>query len=448
MIAFATLFLGLVVGIQPVGVVTGGSVASVEILFDGKPAARLDAAPWRTSVDFGRDLSPHELVARGLDAKGHEVARARQWLNLPRPPAELQILLQRDDGGFARGAQLAWESLTAAPPTSVRVTFDGQPIEVRGRETFAVPKYDATSTHLLSASVDFDNGVHCRADSVLGGRSSTEATSELTGVPIRVSPERALPDVLALEGALFRRGAVLRPVAVERAPAQLLIVRDVSEREALSKLGRGGRTTFEQQRRGAVGGSLPQFDSEASKLEMRVGDEDRVRLVWPVVHATPSTSGVSELFETSHDFVGRTAGLFWLVTRVSRPGKVENERRFADAVAVAGLQALQSCTRRAVVLLLGKETRDASRLTPENVRGYLGRIRVPLVVWTLDPKTPVPAGWGSAEDVSTLPKLRAATERIRAELDSQAIVWVEGQHLPQEVELSPTSVGVDLVGKS
>jgi hypothetical protein len=447
MIAFATLFLGLVVGIQPVEIVTRGNVSAVEILFDGKPAARLDAAPWRTSVDFGRDLAPHELVARGLDAKGREVARARQWLNLPRPPAELQILLQRDEHGSARGAQLAWESLTAAPPTSVRVTFDGRPLDVRGREAFEVPAYDATTSHLLSANVEFDNGIHCRADSVLGGRSSSEAASELTGVPIRIAADRALPPASALEGALLRRGAALRPVAVERAPAQLLIVRDVSEREALARLGRGGKTTFEQ-RRGSVGGSLPQYDSEASKLEMRLGDEDRIRMIWPVVQKTPTTSGLAELFETSHDFTGKTAGLFWLVTRVSRPGKLENERRFADAVAVAGLQALQSCTRRAVILLLGKETADASRLAPENVRGYLERIRVPLFVWTLDPKKPPSSGWGHAEDVSTLPKLRTAVERVRAELESQAIVWVEGQQLPQEIEISGSSSGVELVGKS
>jgi len=447
MIAFATLFLGLVVGVQPVEVVTRGSVAAVEILFDGKPAARLDGAPWRTSVDFGRDLAPHELVARSLDEKGHEIGRVRQFLNLPRPPAELQILLQRDEKGAARGAQLAWESLSAAPPTSVRVTFDGRPLEVAGRETFNVPAYDPTTLHLLSANVEFDNGVRCRADAVLGERTSSETASELTGIPIRVAAGRALPDAAALEGALARRGKALTPVAVERAPAQVLIVRDVSEREALARLGRGGRTTYEP-RRVTVGGGLPQYDSEASKHDMRLGDEDRVRMVWPAVRKTPTTSGVAELFDTSHDFPGKTAGLFWLVTRVSRPGAADPDRRFADAVAVAGLQALQSCTRRAVVLLLGKDSKDASRLAPENVRGYLERIRVPLFVWTLDPKGAVPAGWGKVDDVSTVEKLRAAVNRVREEIDSQAIVWVEGQHLPQEVEISGASSGIELVGKS
>jgi hypothetical protein len=445
MIAFATLFLGLVVGIQPVEVVTRGSVAAVEILVDGRPAAHVDAAPWRASVDFGQDLAPHELVARGLDGKGREVARVRQWLNLPRPPAEVQILLQRDEKGVARGAQLSWESLAAASPLALQVAFDGRPLDVHGREAFELPAYDAATSHLLSANVEFENGVRGRADAVLGGRSTTEAASDLTGVPIRVDPSRALPDPAALEGALKRRGESLKPVAVERAPAQLLIVRDVSEREALARLGRGGKTTFEQ-RRGSVGGSLPQYDSEASKLDMRLADDDRVRMIWPVVRKTAMTSGIAELFDTSHDFPGRSAGIFWLVTRVSRPGSVEKERRYADAVAVAGLQALQSCTRRAVILLAGKDTADASRLTPENVRGYLARIRVPLFVWTLDPKAPPPAGWGRAEDVSTVVKLRAAVEKVRAELDSQAIVWVEGKHLPQEVEVA--AAGVELVGKS
>ena len=53
--------------------------------------------------------------------------------------------------------------------------------------------------------------------------------------------------------------------------------------------------------------------------------------------------------------------------------------------------------------------------------------------------------WGGAEDISTLAKLEDAAERLRAELDSQRIVWVEGRHLPQEIRLSPAA-GVELVG--
>lgn len=445
MIAFATLFLGLVLGVQPVSVVTRGNVASVELVLDGSPVGRLDSAPWRGTVDLGRELAPHELVARALDAKGREIARARQWLNLPRAAAELQVLLQRDEKGIAKGAQLSWESLTAAPPVSVAVTFDGRPLDVAGREAFDLPAYDPATTHLLSASVEFENGIRCRTDAVLGGRSSTEAMSELTGIPIRLAAGRAVPEAAELRGAFLRRGAALLPVAVERGPAQVLVVRDVSEAEALARLGRGGKTIFEPARRGVVG-SLPQFDADATKLEMRLEDTDRIRMIWPVVRKTATTSGLAELFESSHDFAGKSAGLHWLLTRISRPGKVDKDREFADATAVAGLQALQSCTRRAVVLVLGKHREDASRLSPENVRAYLEKIRVPLFVWSLDAaRAAAPGAWGAVEDVSTAAKLRPAVERLKRELERQAIVWVEGQHLPQEIEMAGGERGIELV---
>ena len=97
MIAFLTLFLGLIAGVHPVAVSVTAPVSVVEVELDG----RTRAAPWTVSVDFGPDLAPHELVARGLDAEGHEVSRTRQWINLPRSAAEVQILILRTEKGTA-----------------------------------------------------------------------------------------------------------------------------------------------------------------------------------------------------------------------------------------------------------------------------------------------------------------------------------------------------------
>lgn len=442
MIAFVSLFLGLVIGPRPVTVTASGPVAAVELLLDGAPAARIEQKPWTARVDFGPELAPHELVARALDAKGHEIARARQWLNLPRPAAEMSILLQRDQNGIATGAQLSWASLQPGPPAALSVTFDGRPLAVRGVESFPIPAYDGGSTHLLSALAEFGNGIHCRADAVLGGRSSMETGSELTAIAVRLDPAAALPAPAALEGWITRKRAPLRAVGVERSGAQVLVVRDLSTAEALSRLGRGGRTIIQPGRRG----TLPVFDSEALRLELRLGDDDRIRFIWPSVRSVATTSGPAELFESSHEFRGRDAGLHWLLTRISHPGKPDPERRYADATAVAGLQAVQSCTRRAVLLVLGRKPVDASRHAPATVRAYLERIHVPLFVWSLEP---VPAGetsaWGLVEDVSDLAKLRAAVERLKNDLASQAIVWVEGQHLPQEIALTEKAVGMELV---
>ena len=81
---------------------------------------------------------------------------------------------------FVTGAQLGWESLLPGPPSSLAVSFDGHPLAVKGREPFDVPAYDAATTHLLSATAEFENGVRCRADSVLGGRTAIETGTALT----------------------------------------------------------------------------------------------------------------------------------------------------------------------------------------------------------------------------------------------------------------------------
>jgi hypothetical protein len=79
------------------------------------------------------------------------------------------------------------------------------------------------------------------------------------------------------------------------------------------------------------------------------------------------------------------------------------------------------------------------------VRKYLESIHVPLFVWSLyGPNTSAAKRWGEAEDISSVYKLSAAVARLRAELESQRIVWLEGRHLPQAIALSPSAQGVDL----
>jgi len=433
-VAFLTLFLGLIAGVHPVAVSVTAPVSLVEVELDGTIAGRTRSAPWTVSVDFGPDLAPHELVARGLDAEGHEVSRTRQWINLPRSAAEVQILIQRNEKGTAASARLSWESVFSEAPKALAVTFDGRPIDVKGNESFPIPTYDPLTTHLLSASVEFPKGLRGRADTVIGGRTSSEAASELTAVAVRlpaVAP--GLTEPAAFEGGVLRGATPLRPVAVERGPAEVLIVRSLSNSEAVQHLGRGGRALFDQNRRG----TMPPYDPEALRLEMRLGDLDRVSFLWPISQVFSSPQGNSELFAGSRFFTGRDQGMHWLLTRVSHPGAPGPDPKFADATAVAGLHALESCARRAVVLVLGHKSSDVSRYTPAMVKTYLDRIRVPLYVWTFDPVAPGKLDpWGPAENISDTGKLRVAVERLKKDLDSQAVVWVEGRHLPQQLELS------------
>ncbi|MGH9400034.1 MAG: hypothetical protein ACRD00_06680, partial [Thermoanaerobaculia bacterium] len=161
--------------------------------------------------------------------------------------------------------------------------------------------------------------------------------------------------------------------------------------------------------------------------------------------ARPAPASAAELFDVSHDYAGKDAGVHWLLTRVEHPERATKGLHFADAAAVAGLQAAAAGSRRAVVVVLGGETADVSRHAPPAVRRYLAAIRVPLFVWSL--KSPAPASlsaaWGKVEDISSTLKLEAAVARLKAELALQRIVWVQGRHLPQDIVLSEKAVGLE-----
>src|SRR5258705_5413379 len=126
-IAFLPLFLGPAAGNQNVAVDVRGPAARVEIWLDATRIAELEHAPWQATVALGTEVRPHRLEARALDAKGAVVGRAMQVLNLPRPAAETQILLERDATNRVTGARLAWQNLTNAPPTSISLELDGKP---------------------------------------------------------------------------------------------------------------------------------------------------------------------------------------------------------------------------------------------------------------------------------------------------------------------------------
>jgi hypothetical protein len=113
--------------------------------------------------------------------------------------------------------------------------------------------------------------------------------------------------------------------------------------------------------------------------------------------------------------------------------------RLADAVAIAGLQAIVGSPRRVVLLILGKEEADQSQFDPAAVRGYLRALHVPLVVWASE-KRPVGDPWGASEKVDNPARLRQAGGRLVSLLAEQRVVWVEGAFLPNELTLSPAAL--------
>jgi hypothetical protein len=74
---------------------------------------------------------------------------------------------------------------------------------------------------------------------------------------------------------------------------------------------------------------------------------------------------------------------------------------------------------------------------------------VPLFVWSTHagawPAGGEAEGWGEIADVSTPMRLLRGIRDVRDLLDRQAVMWVNGIHLPQWIELEPAPPGVRLL---
>ena len=418
-IVFLTFFLGLTAGTQSVEVAVRGPAAAVEFAVDGTAVARLAGPPWRTTLDFGPFLEPHELVARALDAEGKEVGRVRQVLNLPRPPAEVDILLEYPEtggNGQPAGARLVWSSRLLEKPLAARLFLDGKPVALDEQAHALLPAVAPEVTHILSAEVRFSGDLEARKDLGFGGRWGDAVSTELTAVPVRLRPGKEMPAVKDLQGWILAAGRAVPAVAVEESPAQLLVVRDA---EAVPLLKRGNW-------------AMPELSLERGDLG---------RFVWPYARRASGDGLTADLFSSSPEFTARDGGLPWLLSRVQQPPGAP--QRLADAVAVAGLEALNGNRRRAVLLLLSRHPRDSSEHDAATISRYLAAVRVPLVVWSYaSPETVAKIGWPAGEDIATNAKLRAAFERLTESLGAQRILWIEGNHFPGTITLAPTAAEV------
>ncbi len=412
MIGFATLFLGLMLGPHDVELIADDRVASVEILLDGVPVALLDERPYRTSVDFGDRLVPHHLEAIGWDRSRKEVARTEQWINLPRPPAEVSVVLESEADDRATRAKVAWSSLGVEEPEAVRVSLDGRPLDVDDPASFPLPPYDPNQLHLLRVEVDFGNAVSASTDVTFGGFYADEVSSEITAVPVQVGPTIRLPSAGERSASIRLDGTPAMVAGVEKGPAEVTFVRDVNAKDSLLQMAR------------AAGRPVP----------ISLNEDHRMRVLW----ATPQLRQIGDaqhaLFPRSGDLDASDGEVYWYLSRLLWPENAVNQK-LADAVAVAGMTASARNRRRAVVVVLGPPRGDAASLEPEQVREYLDTLRVPLRVWSTHPDqwARTDHAWGEVEDVSTLWKLARATRRLRRALRDQRIVWLEGKHLPQSI---------------
>ena len=425
-VAFLTLFFGLISGPYPLELAVDGPVAAVEVQVDGHVAGRIEEAPWKATLDFGPALLPHQIVARALDSKGGEIARAEEWANLPHPLTKVDIVLERDGDHPPKAARVAWKNLVGEQVRSVDLTFDGEPVKLDRDGRGVLPRHDLKSFHTLAARVTFKSYRTVRREITYGGEYGGEVSTELTGVPLRAKHGKP-PAAAQLAGWLTENGQPLSVNAVEEGPAQLFAVRGFFNND---------------------------FEPKAAKLRnltgQLLGEADQLLFVSTAAHRISASNESSDLFlitEPTH--YGGGSDLFRLFRQWSAPEAAPGSMRIADAVASAGLAALRENRRRAVLLILSGNPEDVSVYDPATVRGFLAALRVPLFVWYLGtPKPGSTAEAWNAEEISQTWHVAAAAERIRKELDAQRIVMVDGRHLPQSIALSPaaSAAGLELVG--
>ncbi|HXT22185.1 MAG TPA: hypothetical protein VN923_15635, partial [Thermoanaerobaculia bacterium] len=436
MIAFATLWLGLVSGTVPVELLAGAEVARIELRLDDVPCAAIAAPPWKADCELGPELAPHVLEASAFDVRGRPLGHVQQWLNLPRDPAELEVALDREPGSPPRLlARLAWAGPAGASPTAVRATLDGEPLALQpGATTIELPPAAPGAAKLLRVEAEFPGGAVASREIAVGGDLAAQIALELTGLPVEPLGRS--------DGATLSDGARELPVvALEKGDADLVAVIDPSALPALAKLAREGNK--QRVSRGGIGigaGATPgtrTLNSDA-RAKVPIPDGARLRLVWPVAESRLQGQLRYDLFATSPERTSADGSLLDQLERAAMMPASPAQPRLADAVALAALTAAQPGRRRAVVLVLGGEPVDASLYDASRVRRFLDRLRVPLLVWSVAPPAPsVTAAWGDAETVSSVQRLEGAARRLDALVQRQRIAWVEGTHLPQRLVPGP-----------
>ena len=421
MIAFASLFLGLFIGVKPVEVVVGQDVATVELRLDGQSLGKLRGAPWIRECDFGAELAPRHLEAVAFDAAGRELGRVSQWLNLPQEPAVTSVVLEPGDGG-SRVARVSWESQAGAEPKSVAASLDGAALPVSDPRRIVLPAVDEAQLHLLHVELTFENHVTSIVDLTFGGAYADEVSTEITALAIRATRKPRRPPTAATARDWFTNGdETLRVITIEKGTAEIVVV---------------------------SGRAFPRFvgpgESYKPPKSLRLGDQ-RLRFLSTIPEETEGVATTFNLFPSSPAYDSGLGDLYQLLTGVSFKAR-DDPPRLNSAVAVAGLAAYRGRNRRAVVIVPNAKPDTDTSLTPAQARRYLERLAVPLFVWNPESgRAPHLEAWGEVHKVGSLKQLAAAFEELTELLDQQWVVWLDGRHLPQDIVLSPQAEGFELL---
>ena len=426
MIAFITIFLGLVTGVKPVEFAVSGDVAEIEVRLDGEVAGWLREEPWTLECDFGSDLTTHELVAIARGPRGQELARLEQLINVPRPPIDTQILLEDWQDGRPRSARLLLQTVEPVEPLTVTVTLDGAILAERWAERYRLPKLDPESIHFMSARLELPDNQVSTAEVVFGGAYGSATETELTAIPLLVAG-RKLRRADKLQGRLLEDGKALRVFALEDGPAEVVVVRD---QRALVPLKTLATRTHGYSYAGLAEG-------------------DTLRVLSPRAYLAGYPDPQYAVFPLSPPMTGKNAPVPSILASVKFTNSPVLPQRLTDAVATAGLRAASSQTRRVVVLVTTDCADVSGQWDPDAVSRFLAQLRVPFRVWQIsEPSAAAAEAGGFCAGVQAIHdggSYHTAVRHLRRDLLAQQIVWVEGRHLQRKITLARDEPGLRLV---
>ena len=459
MVEFLSLLIGLYAGVHPVELAVADEVAAIEIRLDGETVTVLTAPPWIFDCDFGAGPSPHELVAIARDARGDEIDRAIRWVNLTDSAAAASMSLETDDRGRPVAVRISWESIGVRQPRAVELLFDGEPLPVADPRRVPLPSFDMDQIHFISATLRFTDEHVSRLEASFGGALGEEVRTELTAVAVVLEKRGALPPAARMQGWFTKAGAPLAVHGVEKGPAEVIFVRDPmvqAQLERLSELTLG--LAYGMDSAGAADTAIARMqqrrDGTRQPDRLRhiawLGNDVYLQFLAPGAAPLLGNDLTAEMFRHSPVYGAADGGFLRLVQQPTRLGF---PMHFAEAVAIAGMTAHGTHRRRAVVALLGEGTGERSQYAAAAVTAYLRQLHVPLAVWKFTGESARPE-WPEARLVGLEPGARKVPEPfkealadLKRTLKQQRIVWLEGRHLPQEIELSPTARGIRLAGR-
>ncbi|HXH91797.1 MAG TPA: hypothetical protein VNN25_09460, partial [Thermoanaerobaculia bacterium] len=310
-----------------------------------------------------------------------------------------------------------------------------------------LPKLDPASPHVISAQMRFSDLSLARQEVVIaGGAVSDSISTELT--PVVIAGELRGKNA-TLERCLSANGVPLKTRAVETPEAQVFLIREPNAREFVAAIDPDTFTRRSWQATLRARKATP-LDPGTS-----------MRFTWPIVRRYQSPGHISSnIFDTSELFLAKEVGMTGVLT-VSfdetaanfplLPVERGSQRRFADAVAVAGLRAVTDGRRRAIVLIVDCTfdlRKDRSLAQPEAVRHYLEEVGVPLFVWSVNgPRPDLEPAWGEIEDIGTPRQFQMAVQRLRATLAAQHIAWVAADPLTALRAEADPRCGITTVAK-